>query len=51
MALHTKNYLKIKRNYDRGLWDKERVYNTVGIPDGITPEEYKQITGDDYAAE
>lgn len=48
---HSKNYDKVKRYYDRGLWDKDRVRDAVTHPEGnpwITPEEYKEITGEDY---
>lgn len=51
MALHSKNYNMVKRNYDRGLWDIERVRSLVNVPKtGITPEEFKQITGEEYEA-
>lgn len=43
---HSKNYEKVKNYYDKGLWNKQRVYNVVGK--WITPEEYKEITGEDY---
>ena len=38
---------KIKRFYDLGLWTKEQVGSAVekGV---ITPEQYKEITGEDY---
>ena len=38
---------KIKRFYEFGLWTKGQVGNAVdkGI---ITPEQYKEITGEDY---
>ena len=38
---------KIKRFYDMGLWSKGQVRNAVdkGV---ITPEEYKEITGEEY---
>lgn len=37
----------IKRNYDRGLWNKQMV--KVAVEKGvITPEQYKEITGEDY---
>lgn len=45
---HSKNYELIKGYYDSGLWDKERVYNVVGKKNGITPEEYEEITGEPY---
>jgi len=42
-------YEIIKKNYDRGLWSKQMV--AVAVKKGIiTPEQYKEITGDDYVA-
>jgi len=42
-------YEMIKKNYDRGLWSKQMV--AVAVKKGIiTPEQYKEITGDDYVA-
>jgi len=37
----------IKRNFDRGLWTKQMVAMAVrkGV---ITPEQYHEITGEDY---
>ena len=40
-------YEKIKRFYDMGLWSKEQVRNAVE-KDIITPEQYKEITGEEY---
>jgi len=40
-------YEMIKKNYDRGLWNKNMV--KVAVTKGvITEEEYKLITGEDY---
>ena len=41
------NYAGIKRNYDRGLWNKQMVALAVrkGV---ITAAEYKEITGEYY---
>lgn len=36
---------KVKYYYDNGLWSLQRVYNVVGKTNGITKEEYKDITG------
>ena len=37
----------IKRNFDRGLWTKQMV--AVAVRKGIiTPDEYEEITGEDY---
>lgn len=38
---------RIKGFYDRELWSKEMVYNTVA-PGRITPEQYEEITGEPY---
>ena len=44
------NYFeKVKCYYDKKLWSKERVINAVGK--WITPEEYKNITGEEYSPE
>lgn len=42
------NYQTIKRNYDRGLWTAAMVKTAVrkGV---ITREQYKEITGKEYA--
>lgn len=42
------NYQTIKRNYDRGLWTAAMVKTAVrkGM---ITREQYKEITGKEYA--
>ena len=37
---------KIKKYYDEGLWDIDRVKNVVGK--AITAAEYKKITGEKY---
>ncbi len=39
-------YEKIKKWYEWGLWTKEQVHDAV--PALITPEEYEQITGEEY---
>ncbi|MCI8627376.1 MAG: XkdX family protein [Lachnospiraceae bacterium] len=39
------NFEKIKKWYQEGRWDIQRVYNVVGRPSGITKEEYQAITG------
>lgn len=41
------NYEIIKKNYDKGLWNKVQVKMAVkkGI---ITKEQYKEITGEQY---
>lgn len=44
----SKNYEKVKRYYEAGLWSKARVHAVVGR--WITQEEYKEITGEDYVA-
>lgn len=42
----SKNFEKVKKFYDNGIWSKERVYNAAGK--WITKEEYKKIIGEDY---
>ena len=44
----SKNFEKIKRYYDQGLWTITMVRNVVGKKQGITAEEFKLITGEDY---
>ena len=39
----------IKRNYDRGLWNKQMVKMAV-VKGVITPEQYEEITGEAYVA-
>jgi len=36
---------KIKYYYTHNLWSLQRVWNVVGKSNGITTEEYQQITG------
>jgi len=48
MAMHSKSFYKYKAYYEQGLWTKERLYAVVGKPNGITPAEYEQITGEIY---
>ena len=42
----SKNYLKVKSYYDRGLWSITKVRNVVGK--WIIPEEFTEITGEEY---
>lgn len=44
---HSKNYEKVKKFYKMGIWSEKMVWNAVGK--WITPEEYKEITGEDYS--
>ena len=44
--MHSKNFLKVKEYYDKGLWNKYRVHAVVGK--WITPAEYEEITGEPY---
>ena len=37
----------VKRYYDRGIYNKDNVKVFVRAGD-ITPEQYKEITGDEY---
>ena len=43
----SKNFDKIKKYYDSGLWSKERVRNVTN-KGFITEEEYKDIVGKEY---
>ncbi len=45
----SKNYGKVKRFYDAGLWSLAMVRNAVGR--WITAEEYTKITGEAAEAE
>lgn len=41
------DYETIKRNYERGLWNKLQV--KIAVKKGvITPEEYHEIVGEKY---
>lgn len=41
-------YEQIKRNYEKKIWNKQMV--KVAVKKGvITPEQYKEITGEEYA--
>ena len=42
----SKNFEKVKKFYENGIWNKQRVYNAV--EKWITKEEYKEKTGEDY---
>ena len=39
----------VKTYYDKGLWNITRVKNAV-VENGITEEQFKEITGEDYVA-
>lgn len=47
---HSKNYDKVGRYYERGLWTKAMVHRAVGCK-WITGDEYKEIVGEEYAEE
>lgn len=44
--MHSKNFDKVKKYYDRGLWDINKVKPAVGK--WITAEEYEEITGQPF---
>jgi hypothetical protein len=46
MIMHSKNFEKVKDYYDKGLWNITQMRNAVNK--WITPEEYEEITGEDY---
>lgn len=47
MANHSRMYETVKRYYDLGYYDKDDVAKFVA-KGKITPEEYKEITGEKY---
>ena len=50
-AVHSKNFEKVKKFYDSGLWSRQRVYDAVSNPAGnpwITAAEYEEIAGEAY---
>ena len=47
---HSKNFEKIKRYYDSGIWGISRVWAVVDKATGITQSEYNEITGYEYPA-
>mgnify|MGYP000770325020 CR=1 FL=1 len=44
----SKNFDKVKRYYNMGMWNEMRVRNAVKM-NWITEEEFKEITDKDYA--
>lgn len=44
----SKNFIKIKKYYDKSLWTILMVHNAVGKRTGITEQEFYQITGIQY---
>ena len=46
---HSKNFEKVKKYYDNGLWSKAKVKNAV-VKEWITAAEYEEITGEPYSA-
>lgn len=51
---HSANFDRLKDQYDKGYMTKDTLRKWVQINEkkpgrGITPEEYKEITGEDYA--
>lgn len=45
---HSEKFELVKSYYDSGFWKKKAVKNAVARG-WITAEEYKEITGEDYA--
>ena len=45
---HSKNFEKVKKYYDNGLWSKAKVKNAV-VKGWITAAEYEEITGEPYS--
>lgn len=48
--MQSAKYEKVKRYYDKGLWNREMVKNAV-VKEWITAEEYEEITGEVYVGE
>ena len=46
--MHSKNFEKIKKYYDTGLWTLAKVRAVVGKTLGITAAEFFEITGQEY---
>ena len=46
---HSKNFVKFKGYYDKGLWTKTMIRNAV-VKGRITAEEYQEITGEPFSA-
>lgn len=44
---HSKNYNKVKRWYDMGMWNEARIRNAVKMG-WITKEEFTEIAGQAY---
>ena len=44
---HSKHFEEVKRYYDSGTWNDERVRRAV-VKGWITTGEYREITGGDY---
>ena len=43
--------LELAKKYYPNLWNKDRIKTLVMmIPQKLTPDEYKEITGEDYTA-
>ncbi len=49
MTEHSKKFDKVKKYYDRGLWNKSMVADAV-VKEWITAEEYAEIVGEPYEA-
>ena len=46
---HSKHFAKVKEFYDLVAWSEKRVHEAV-VKGWITAEEFKEITGKNYAA-
>ena len=45
--MHSKQYEKVKKYYDDGMWTIARVRNAV-VKGWITEDEFVEITGENY---
>lgn len=45
--MHSKNFAKVERYYNLGMWNEAQVRNAV-VKGWITEEEFLEITGKEY---
>lgn len=47
--MHSPKYAKVKKYYDKGIWNIDMVQDAV-VKGWITAEEFEEITGEPYEA-
>ena len=45
--MHSTKYAKVKKYYDKGIWNIDMVHDAV-VKGWITAEEFEEITGEPY---